>query len=69
MELIQKWHETRLDFEDKLFAMTEDKMILKGRDGDYKKDIFKGHCTGEGGENYQPIQASDNTWRQVMEIY
>jgi hypothetical protein len=56
MELQTLWHLLRLDLERQIFAVTGDASVLSGSMGTYKKDIFQGHCLGEGGNNYTSIQ-------------
>ena len=69
MELVTRWHRIRSDFEQKLFAITNDDLLLKGSAGDHKVDIFHGHCQGEGGENYLSINAEQESFRLVPNLY
>jgi hypothetical protein len=69
MELVKRWHEIRLDLENSMYAATQDKTILRGILGKYKKDIFRGHCSGEGGSNYTRIQGQPETFQNMQAIY
>ena len=70
MEIVTKWHDYRTDFEKKLYALTKDERILQApAKNDYKKEIFQGHCAGEGGENYSQIDASPETLAKVPLLY
>lgn len=69
MEVVTRWHEIRSDFESKLFTLTNDPRLTEAASHDYKKDIFQGHCAGEGGKNYTQIDASDDSFARVPEIY
>lgn len=69
MRLLKVWHDIRWDLESSLLKLTGDKSIDNGSKGDYKKDIFRGHCSGYGGENYLPIAGSVVTRRKISELY
>lgn len=69
MELVKRWHELRLDLEKSMLSMSRDKMILKGILGQHKKEIFRGHCTGEGGSNYTRIQGQPKTFQLMRKLY
>jgi hypothetical protein len=69
MELVTRWHAIRSDFESKLFSLTNDPLIQKGRSGKHKFDYFQGHCIEEGGENYLEIRASNTSLLRVAELY
>jgi hypothetical protein len=69
MEVVTKWHELRADFELKLFSISFDDRLLQASSQAYKKNIFKGHCGGEGGKNYTQIDASDKTFAMVPKMY
>jgi hypothetical protein len=56
MELQSLWHLLRLDLEREILSLTGNASMLRGSMGTYKKDIFQGHCLGEGGDNYTSIQ-------------
>lgn len=66
-ELHRIWHEYRIDFEDKLVALTGDQSVLDGRKGNYKKDIFMGHCDDEG--LYRGISGKSETIKRMVEMY
>ena len=70
LELVGKWHEIRSDFEDQLFALTNDETITNvGRSGEYKADIFKGHCRDDGNDGYLMLAGKNETYKRVLEIY
>lgn len=69
MELMTIWHNVRTDLETKLLNLTGDKTIRKGRVGKYKKDVFQGHCTGNGGENYLALTGKTATFRRISNLY
>lgn len=69
LKVVQRWHEYRSDFESKLHAITQDDGILTGNGEEYKRDIFGGHCKGEGSKNYIQIQGSEQSFEKVPEIY
>lgn len=52
-----------------MLALTADKNIIHGILGSYKKDIFRGHCSGEGGSNYTRIQGLPETFERLNELY
>ena len=69
MDLISKWHEVRADFESSFYDLTKDETILKSSSGRHKREWFKGHCDGEGGENYVTIQANRESFKQLAKMY
>ena len=69
LELLRKWHEIRFDLEKDIFALTQDRTVLDGASGDYKRDVFQGHCHGEGGLNYSRIQGLPATFGRMQELY
>ena len=69
VELVKKWHELRLDLENTVVALTQDKSVLNGVRGNHKRDIFCGHCFGEGGSNYTRIQGLPATFERMQELY
>jgi hypothetical protein len=69
MNLIEKWHNVRADFETKLYALTGDESVPKGREGDYKQQYFHGHCRGDGGKFYIPITGTNETFHMVSKLY
>lgn len=45
-------------------------VVAGGQSGDYKREIFQGHCKGYGGDNYIPIAAgSKKGRRRIQELY
>ena len=69
MEVVTKWHSLRTDFEAKLFRLTSDQRLLKAASHTYMVEVFQGHCAGEGGKNYTPIDATDDTFAMVPKLY
>lgn len=69
MELVEKWHSLRSDLEKAMYALTKDKTVMRGVLGLHKREIFHGHCTGEGGSNYTQIQARPGTFERMEELY
>lgn len=66
MQVAHKWHEMRTDLEQCILNITGgDAKILDGQAGSYKKDVFMGHCSEDGGGGYLPIGASDKAIRMV----
>ena len=66
MEVIHTWHEMRTDLEDKIVAVTGKKTVLDGRKGSYKKEVFMGHCDGDGANGYLPITSPEETLSQEV---
>lgn len=58
MEVARRWHEMRTDLETRIMNVTGDDGVLKGRSGEYKRDVFKGHCSDDGQDGYIPISSS-----------
>jgi len=69
MDVVTKWHAYRTDLENKLYALTHDERIRQAASADYKKDVFMGHCSGEGTENYHQIDASPSSFARLAEVY
>jgi hypothetical protein len=71
MELLTVWHSHRSDLERKLLALTGDETIEEGRNSDYNKQVFQGHCSGEGQESYHVLseQGRPETWKRLAELY
>ena len=73
MELQRVWHEYRTELEDRLLQLTGPmaaKRIHKGRSGDYKRDVFMGHCSDYGGAGYVPIALHDRViMKRIPETY
>jgi hypothetical protein len=69
MEIMTLWHNVRTDLEDKLQQLTGDRTISQGRSGNYKKDIFQGHCTANGGAGYLPLTGEKSSFRRLSELY
>lgn len=61
LELQQTWHTYRRELEEQLFALTGDETIKEGSAGEYKKNVFQGHCSEYGGGAYLPISGTDET--------
>ena len=70
LQLIQVWHDYRKDLEERLAELTGDTSILQqGQAGDYKRDVFRGHCTGNGGRHYLTISGKESSLSRMMELY
>ena len=69
MELISIWHSFRTDLENKLEKLTGDGTIRQGRIGDFKKNFFQGHCTGNGGKEYIQLSGKPETMKRIPELY
>ena len=69
LEMTKQWHSLRLDFENALYNLTKDDSIYSGTTGDYRKDVFLGHCTDDGRSNYLKIGGSEETKKRVEELY
>lgn len=69
MELISKWHQVRADLESKLFNLTGDDFVQKGREGEYKPEYFHGHCRADGGKHYLPLNGTKETFLKIPELY
>jgi hypothetical protein len=70
MELQTRWHDYRTDLENKLFQLTGNATVNNARRGQYKREVFQGHCTDYGGNNYLPIAQGD-AWlvKRISDIY
>jgi hypothetical protein len=69
MALVKQWHDLRSDFEKKLFALTRDTQIRTATTGQYRPEVFNGHCDGNGSKLYKFISAAQETFRRVHELY
>jgi hypothetical protein len=69
MELMTVWHTVRSDLETKLRTLTGDQTINDGQAGDYKKDVFQGHCKANGAKGYLPLTAATGTFQRTGELY
>jgi len=69
LELVRHWHELRVDMETQLRALTQDETILQGQKGDYRADVFLGHCDEEGNSGYIEIHGTDEAFARVEELY
>jgi hypothetical protein len=67
--LVRQWHELRSDFEKKLYELTKDESIQNGTIGEYKPEVFGGHCQGDGNSNYLVLSAEEETFRRIQELY
>ena len=69
LPLIKMWHLARKDLETKLQDMTGDELMKNGATGDYRTDLFFGHCKGEGKGQYLQLQASADTISKLPSLY
>jgi hypothetical protein len=68
MELLMVWHQHRADLENKLQALTGGKAIAN-QTGEYKREVFKGHCTGNGPEHYILLSEKQDSLQRIAELY
>jgi hypothetical protein len=68
MELLTVWHQHCYDLESKLQDMMGSKAIANQM-GEYKKEVFKGHCTGIGPEHYILLSEKQDSFQQIAELY
>lgn len=69
MELIRVWHSVRTDYENRLYQLTGDESIKEQQTGEYKTDVFQGHCNENGASGYRPLTSNEATLRRVPELY
>jgi alpha-N-acetylglucosamine transferase len=69
MELQMIWHSFRADLEKKLEELTGDKTVRNGQAGSYKKDVFHGHCNGNGGKQYVRLAGKPETLKRLPDLY
>jgi hypothetical protein len=69
MELLRVWHDVRIDLEMKLYELTADETVLQGQSGSYKRDVFQGHCKGNGGNQYITLQGQPETFKRIPYLY
>jgi len=68
-EVIKEWHKLRTEVEEELLKMTGDETIVEGQKGDYKNDIFMGHCNDDGNDGYLLMSGKDDTFKRVNDLY
>jgi hypothetical protein len=69
LELLTAWHKVRADLETSLLMISGDKAVERGRKGSYKRPVFQGHCTGNGGENYLTLSGSTHIMKRIASLY
>jgi hypothetical protein len=69
LEMAREWHLVRTELEESLYGLTKDESIRSGAIGEYRKDIFQGHCSDDGSSNYINIAGSAETKRRIQELY
>jgi len=69
LEMAREWHLLRSDLEGSLYDLTKDESIHAGITGEYRKDIFQGHCKDDGSSHYVNIAGSAETQRRIQELY
>jgi hypothetical protein len=78
--MAQQWHLLRSDLESSLYNLTMDESIKSGSIGNYRRDIFQGHCQGDGAEHYLALAAagdgsidhnsnSRSSYARIQELY
>ena len=56
--------------EDKLYNLTGDETIKSGgQGGDYRNDLFLGHCSEEGGGGYKAISVEAGSFEKIPTLY
>jgi len=56
--------------EDKLYNLTGDETIKSGgQGGDYRNDLFLGHCSEEGGGGYKAISVETGNFEKIPTLY
>ena len=73
MVMVPMWEKeppTRLYIlQDTLYDLTKDDSINSGITGEYRKDIFQGHCKDDGSSHNVNIAGSAETKRRIQELY
>lgn len=69
LDLVHKWHTLRQDFEKQLYSLTKDEAIKNGTIGNYRPDVFGGHCQGDGNSEYLLLSGSNETFYRIAELY
>jgi hypothetical protein len=71
MELLTVWHKHRADLENKLQVLTGGEMgvVSVYQAGDYKKQVFQGHCTGNGPEHYILLSENPDSVKRIAKLY
>ena len=69
MDVARKWHSMRTDLEQQIQDLTGDDKILEGKRGQYKADVFLGHCSEDGQQGYLPISASKEAMSKMNSVW
>lgn len=69
LQMTRKWHVLRSELESSLYDITKDATIHTGSTGEYRKDVFLGHCNDDGGSNYINFSFKDDTLKRIEEVY
>jgi hypothetical protein len=67
MKLHEKWHQLRADLESQWYTLTTDESILEGSLGDYRRDLFHGHCKNES--DYLLMSGSSESVERFNRLY
>jgi hypothetical protein len=68
--MAQKWHLLRSDLESSIYNVTKEESVKLGSAGDYRRDIFQGHCNDDGAEHYLTIANSDEkVISKIQDLY
>ena len=67
--LARMWHELRADMENQLFNLTGDTAIKEAQTGNYKPDVFLGHCTEDMNDGYLKLSLKEETYNRFSELY
>ena len=69
MEVVKLWHDLRSELEDKVIRLSGNQSLATvWRRGDYKNDVFNGHCTQNGQEGYVPLSGAVSS-KVFQDIY
>lgn len=64
MEVVKLWHNLRSELEDQVIRLTGNESLAKvWRRGDYKNDVFNGHCMRNGQAGYVPLSGAVSSKR------
>jgi len=69
LQIVREWHLLRSDLESSIYELTNDDSMKLGVAGDYRKDIFQGHCDGDGSKNYLQLSLQDENMYRIQELY
>ena len=65
MQLVERWHSMREDFENAVGIHDE----ARAKTFSYKREYFHGHCGGEGNEYYDHLIVEPHLYKNIGLIY